>query len=63
MTAGLQLAYEGCPGAGLEGQSEAIALLVGHSSQATTEAVYRKQLRLVITKGADLDANYGRDGR
>ncbi|WP_323136053.1 site-specific integrase [Streptomyces sp. NBC_01481] len=32
---------------------EAIALLVGHSSQATTEAVYRKQLRPVITKGAE----------
>ncbi|WTX92529.1 tyrosine-type recombinase/integrase [Streptomyces sp. NBC_00637] len=29
---------------------ETIALLVGHSSQATTEAVYRKQLRPVITK-------------
>ncbi|WP_371237842.1 tyrosine-type recombinase/integrase [Streptomyces pimonensis] len=29
------------------------ALLVGHSSQATTEAVYRKQLRPVITKGAE----------
>ncbi|MGM9442191.1 site-specific integrase [Streptomyces murinus] len=32
---------------------ESIALLVGHSSQATTEAVYRKQLRPVITKGAE----------
>jgi integrase len=32
---------------------ETIALLVGHSSQATTEAVYRKQLRPVITKGAE----------
>ncbi|MFF9797772.1 tyrosine-type recombinase/integrase [Streptomyces rochei] len=30
-----------------------IALLVGHSSRATTEAVYRKQLRPVITKGAE----------
>jgi integrase len=26
---------------------------VGHSSQATTEAVYRKQLRPVITRGAE----------
>ncbi|MDT0438998.1 MULTISPECIES: tyrosine-type recombinase/integrase [unclassified Streptomyces] len=32
---------------------ERIALLVGHSSQATTEAVYRKQLRSVITQGAE----------
>ncbi|MFF8394296.1 hypothetical protein [Streptomyces sp. NPDC016172] len=32
---------------------ERIALLVGHSSQATTEAVYRKQLRTVITQGAE----------
>lgn len=32
---------------------ETIALLVGHSSQATTEAVYRKQLRPVIMKGAE----------
>ncbi|MFJ4079835.1 tyrosine recombinase XerC [Streptomyces iakyrus] len=32
---------------------ETIALLVGHSSQATTEAVYRKQLRPVITQGAE----------
>ncbi|MEU6098711.1 site-specific integrase [Streptomyces sp. NPDC047079] len=32
---------------------ETIALLVGHSSQATTEAVYRKQLRTLITKGAE----------
>ncbi|MGW2932786.1 tyrosine-type recombinase/integrase [Streptomyces sp. NPDC001156] len=32
---------------------ETIALLVGHSSQATTQAVYRKQLRPVITKGAE----------
>ncbi|WP_439145762.1 hypothetical protein [Streptomyces canus] len=27
--------------------------LVGHSSQATTEAAYRKQLRPVITEGAE----------
>ncbi|WP_445279909.1 tyrosine-type recombinase/integrase [Streptomyces sp. DSM 118148] len=32
---------------------ETIALLVGHSSQATTEAVYRKQLRPVIMRGAE----------
>lgn len=32
---------------------ERIALLVGHSSQSTTEAVYRKQLRPVITQGAE----------
>jgi integrase len=30
-----------------------IALLVGHSSQATTEAVYRRQLRPVSTEGAE----------
>ncbi|MFJ6788842.1 site-specific integrase [Streptomyces angustmyceticus] len=30
-----------------------IAQLVGHTSQATTEAVYRKQLRPVITEGAE----------
>ncbi|PTH83223.1 site-specific integrase [Streptomyces sp. A244] len=33
---------------------ETIALLVGHSSQATTEVVYRKQLRPVIMKGAEV---------
>lgn len=32
---------------------ERFAMLVGHSSQATTEAVYRKQLRPVITQGAE----------
>ncbi|MEU3982470.1 tyrosine-type recombinase/integrase [Streptomyces sp. NPDC026672] len=32
---------------------ETIVLLVGHSSQATAEAVYRKQLRPVITKGGE----------
>lgn len=32
---------------------ERIAFLLGHSSQATTEAVYRKQLRPVITEGAE----------
>ncbi|MDX2706378.1 site-specific integrase [Streptomyces sp. PA03-6a] len=31
---------------------EVIARVVGHSSTATTEAVYRKQLRPVITEGA-----------
>lgn len=33
---------------------EAIARLVGHSSTATTEAVYRKELRPVITEGAEV---------
>ncbi|CAM3656090.1 site-specific integrase [Nocardiopsis rhodophaea] len=33
---------------------EVIAQLVGHSSSATTETVYRHQLRPVITKGAGL---------
>ncbi|MER5891590.1 tyrosine-type recombinase/integrase [Streptomyces sp. NPDC001876] len=32
---------------------ERIAMLVGHSSQATAEAVYRKQLHPVITQGAE----------
>ncbi|MFF9284902.1 tyrosine-type recombinase/integrase [Streptomyces griseosporeus] len=32
---------------------ERIAQLVGHTGQATTEAVYRKQLRPVITEGAE----------
>ncbi|MFD4760668.1 tyrosine-type recombinase/integrase [Streptomyces sp. NPDC058439] len=32
---------------------ERIAMLVGLSSQATTEAVYRKQLRPVIRQGAE----------
>ncbi|MFF7948751.1 tyrosine-type recombinase/integrase [Streptomyces griseorubiginosus] len=32
---------------------ERIALLVGYSSQANAEAVYRKQLRPVITDGAE----------
>ena len=41
---------------------ETIALLVGHSSQATTEAVYRKQLRPVITKGAEaMDVIFSRE--
>ncbi|OIV37856.1 site-specific integrase [Mangrovactinospora gilvigrisea] len=41
---------------------EVIARVVGHSSTATTEAVYRKQLRPVITEGAgamDSIFNYG----
>jgi len=39
---------------------ERIALIVGHSSQATTEAVYRKQLRPVITEGAEaMDEIFG----
>ena len=33
---------------------EDIARLVGHSSTATTETVYRKELRPVITKGAEV---------
>ncbi|WP_017583872.1 site-specific integrase [Nocardiopsis valliformis] len=33
---------------------EAIARLVGHSSTATTEIVYRKELRPVITEGAEV---------
>jgi integrase len=33
---------------------EEIARLVGHSSSATTEAVYRKELRPIITKGAEV---------
>jgi integrase len=32
---------------------EDIADLVGHSSTATTEEVYRHQLKPVISKGAD----------
>jgi Phage integrase family len=32
---------------------EKIAPVVGHSSTATTDAVYRKQLRPVITEGAE----------
>ncbi|WP_308188695.1 tyrosine-type recombinase/integrase [Streptomyces sp. MNU89] len=41
---------------------ETIALLVGHSSQATTEAVYRKQLRPVITTGAEaMDGIFAKD--
>lgn len=31
---------------------EVITRVVGHSGTATTEAVYRKQLRPVITEGA-----------
>ncbi|MGW1143075.1 site-specific integrase, partial [Streptomyces zhihengii] len=43
---------------------ERIAQLVGHTSQATTEAVYRKQQRPVITQGAEaMDEIFsGRDG-
>ncbi|MFI6579158.1 tyrosine-type recombinase/integrase [Nocardiopsis sp. NPDC050513] len=36
---------------------EEIARLVGHSSTATTETVYRKELRPVITKGAEVMGN------
>ncbi|MFF7935724.1 hypothetical protein [Streptomyces sp. NPDC007940] len=36
--------------------------MVGHSSQATTEAVYRKQLRPVITEGAEaMDGIFAED--
>ncbi|MER5884251.1 tyrosine-type recombinase/integrase [Streptomyces sp. NPDC001941] len=42
---------------------ETIATLVGHTSQATTEAVYRKQLRPVITRGAEaMDVIFGDSG-
>ncbi|WP_405659144.1 tyrosine recombinase XerC [Streptomyces sp. RK9] len=41
---------------------ETIALLVGHTSQTTTEVVYRKQLRPVITKGAEaMDVIFAED--
>jgi integrase len=33
---------------------EKIARLVGHSSTATTELVYRKQIRLVVQGGAEV---------
>ena len=33
---------------------ELIARLVGHTTTATTEAVYRHELRPVITEGADI---------
>ncbi|KOT91816.1 integrase [Streptomyces rimosus subsp. pseudoverticillatus] len=42
---------------------ETIALLVGHSSQTTTEVVYRKQLRPVITKGAEAMDHIFADGQ
>ncbi len=34
--------------------TEKIARLVGHSSTTTTETVYRKQIRPVITGGAEI---------
>jgi hypothetical protein len=34
--------------------SELIAKLVGHATTSTTERVYRKELRPVITEGADI---------
>ncbi|MFF3463244.1 tyrosine recombinase XerC [Streptomyces sp. NPDC002619] len=41
---------------------EKIARVVGHSSTTTTEVVYRKQLRPVITEGADtMDVIFGED--
>jgi len=33
---------------------ELIARLVGHTTTATTEAVYRHELRPVITEGAEI---------
>ncbi|MFE6754638.1 hypothetical protein ACFVDQ_13655 [Streptomyces sp. NPDC057684] len=42
---------------------ETITLLVGHSSQATTEAVYRKQLRPVIMRGAEAMDEIFADGQ
>ncbi|MER5912077.1 site-specific integrase [Streptomyces sp. NPDC001982] len=43
---------------------EKIARVVGHSSTTTTEVVYRKQLRPVITEGADtMDVIFGEDAR
>lgn len=39
---------------------EVIARVVGHSGSRTTEAVYRKQIRPVITQGAEaMDAIFG----
>jgi hypothetical protein len=34
--------------------TEEIARLVGHSSTRTTEVIYRKELRPVITTGAEV---------
>lgn len=43
---------------------EKIARVVGHSSTTTTEVVYRKQLRPVITEGADtMDVIFGEAAR
>ncbi|MFI8391017.1 tyrosine-type recombinase/integrase [Streptomyces sp. NPDC085540] len=40
---------------------EAISRLVGHSGSNTTERVYRKQIRPVITEGAEaMDEIFGR---
>jgi hypothetical protein len=36
------------------GAVEEIARLVGHSTTATTEAVYRRELRPVISTGAEV---------
>jgi len=38
---------------------EIAALLVGHNSQAAVEVVYRRQLRPVITKGAEVMEDQG----
>ncbi|MDJ0346337.1 tyrosine-type recombinase/integrase [Streptomyces sp. H10-C2] len=43
---------------------EKIARVVGHSSSTTTEVVYRKQLRPVITEGADaMDVIFAEEAR
>jgi integrase len=42
---------------------EAIARLVGHAGTAVTEAVYRKELRPVLTVGGDvMDRIFGHRG-
>jgi hypothetical protein len=41
--------------------NEEIARLVGHSSTRTTEVIYRKELRPVITTGAEEMDNLFRD--
>ncbi|MGW1886332.1 tyrosine-type recombinase/integrase [Streptomyces sp. NPDC001970] len=43
---------------------EVIARVVGHSGTQTTEAIYRKQIRPVITEGAEaMDAIFGESNR
>jgi hypothetical protein len=44
--------------------TEEIARLVGHSSTRTTEVIYRKELRPVITTGAEvMDDLFRSDGQ